>query len=300
MSATREKNRQESLSMARIIRAHRKRLGLEQRDVASILDIGQEKLSRIENGRQIMPHVVWHSLCEEWKLPYDCFRTQVVDLGSAVSLSNMSKAGKFKIPKAYSRNQTTSVRIIRLFVDYGVRKIGEKSMNWFLMQSGFDPDYFVHSNNQVNIEFYFDLAAYLMERTNLRGEIRDVFAPVMGPIPHGCLNQFYESEIVDAFSALRSFIQKQNFYDINFRFEIDDERKDRLSVSATPQIYLLQKRSNFAEKHLESFTCSCTKEFLKSFSRYGQNPGGSLEIEHSANDCFFHGSDRCIFVATSA
>ncbi len=259
------------------MRAGRKLRGLNQTDLCAQLGISQSYLSKVENGL-VEPNVsLWFNLCDVLKIGYNAWREGFIDLLTPASLRSELSENNFKLPSKYAVCRGTKVRALRPLLQRFEKTQGKEALHGFLKERKIDPDFFTILDNQVNFEFFIDLTRALIQNTGL-DRIHELTSAVSNAESHGTLREKYDSQ-PSPDAVIYAWVGNARYYDCDFRYRVEDDRKEYLDISITPEEHL----ENFSHKDdalMKDFILRYQKSYLENLVGYqGKFHGKVTPIE---------------------
>lgn len=149
---------------SRVVRAVRKYNRMTQADLASIIGITQGAMSKIEAEILELSAIQWLTICQKFKIPADTIFTGQIEYlkNPSVKFSHgFNRVGSYKIPSRYTSAMGQTARSALALLNYFERKTSKESVQTFLKDLNFDPDYFAILSNPLNLVFLQDLYQHL-------------------------------------------------------------------------------------------------------------------------------------------
>jgi DNA-binding XRE family transcriptional regulator len=249
----------------KIFRSVRKYNGFSQQDMASILNITQGTISKIEKKSMGVDAELWINFCGKFKVdPMSIYNTEHIDLLEDLWADSTQRTiGKFKIPKKYQKNQEISLRLLAPFFKFYKNKMGEKSFTSWIDSLGYDQDFFFIKNNKVNLIFFADLFDLFVKKglgsyfssINDNNSIEDHFDFLLNRISGNSTKKEMIKSVVDVYtnyydSSIHCRIKSNQMFikqDLNFPkdFVNNDliDAKKELTLSTLSSIFFKQKIS---------------------------------------------------------
>ncbi len=281
---------------ARIIRAARKQLSLNQQTVATRLGISQSALSKLEHATLIPSAPQWFEFCRMTSIAPESLLTGYIERNRLATLDEANREGTFKLPKRYSLHRGSKVRAILPFLTFLRSVYEEDKVRDFLKSTmKVDPDFFVDLDNQLNLRFILDLAKHLIEQKHLRvSNLSKLTRPVNQPEMHGSLQRHY-SGTMEPVQLLSTLFSSSRHYECNFRYRIEDQKRQWFDFSVEPEKHL----ADFGYKNdstLGDFLCKFKRSYFERFLQFGDAAEKQPVVE--ALECHHHGASRCVYRVT--
>lgn len=247
-----------------IIRSVRKYNGISQLDLASILNIPQPTLSKIERGYSEINALNWALFCEKFNVTPSSLFSGFVDLyfGGPGGYSGESD---FKIPKKYNSNKWISVRFLVPLVEEIKEKLGEDFFKTLTKSFKIDVDFFNVLNNKINYNFLYDFLEEINQKVDLTSflDVKSYRENI-----HGHLNRVYDlSE-----SALDNVLHlSSNFKHYEEHLEFDftvDENEYQASIVGFEKEYVTKKN---LMNGIHEMALNYRVEFIRNFQCYGDH-----------------------------
>lgn len=275
---------------SRLIRAARKRKGLTQSEVASILGSSQANVSKLENAMLIPSAVEWFEFCSATGISPEAIRTGYIDRSSETELRSGRTEGGFQLPSHYAHERGSKVRAMVPLLGYYREKRGEKALEDFFERIKIDSDLFVDLDNQVNLNFCLDLARDLISTGNLKKQdFAALTQSVRRPETHGRMQAVYADK-VSQWNLLSLLIKNSRHYEINFKYELEEDGHGHTFLLVKPAEHLKEIKYR-SDDTLGDFLCQYKKHYFESFTGYGGLKLASIE----ERECHYHGADRCLY-----
>lgn len=279
--------------IARIMRAARKELGLNQESVSSQLGISQSALSKLEHGTLIPSAPQWFSFCRLTGISTQSFITGYIERNHPAVVSDASRVGTFKLPRRYALYRGSKVRAVLPFLNYLRACIGEKKLFEFLKARKVDPDYLIDLDNMISLQFTLDIVKYLIEEKFLRPtDVAKLTKPVAQPDYHGSLYSRYIASQGPA-AMITSLVLNARHYECNFSYRIEDQKKNYLVFSVEPEKHLADIEYR-TDPVLGDFLCRYKRSYFERFVQTAEFEGEKAP-EVRELECHYHGAERCIY-----
>lgn len=276
-----------------ILRAARKRAGYTQESLSKRLGLHQSAYSRIESGSQNISAEEWFEFCRLTETPVESALTGFIDRATPISLKTSTQGEPFKIPERYSNLRASANRTLLPFGAYFNKKFKKNNIQKFLSSLKFDPDFFIHLDNQVNINLFLDIARELIRKGHLKPEhLEALAAPISDPEIQGKLYERYIG-LHSPSVLLNLLVSNAKIYEANFDYAIIDENKTHLTMSVTPFEHL--KEFNYrSDPELGDFGCRYKIAYFSRFVSAGSKRPVKLKHLHA---CHFKSAkaEKCVY-----
>lgn len=277
------------------MRAARKRKGLTQSDIATLLQTSQANISKLENAMLIPSAPEWFEFCDVMKIPPESLRTGTLDARQPTTLRSEVYEGGFRLPKRYIESRGTSLRAAMPLLARAETTLGEQRLNAALEGMGLDPDVTVELTNVLNANFWMDLAQLLNKEGVIEfGDLSSLDPHYIQPLCHGSLHNIYAgAESPD--ELLRQWHQNFALYTSDYLFSIEEQSADHHQLTISVKALEHMKPFLFGgEAPLGNFMCRYFMQKLGAFPAY--NGAQKAKVETLA--CMHKGDDRCLYRVT--
>lgn len=212
----------------------RKLKGLNQKQMADLLQSTQSTISKIEDGKSILTAAQWYFLCSRLNISSDALEFGKVDdlIPARFQKRFDNLVLNYKLPKKYKINSTVTVRGMAPLTELLKEKI-DKAFTEDLKFLGVDEDYFGKLDHLIGGNFLIDLYETIFRKNEKY--LKDAFSPryfntqnVHGAL-YRDLNKIEEPE-----RRLHFYASKSALYDCSFKRTLKKESKNKflLSISA--------------------------------------------------------------------
>lgn len=276
---------------ARVIRAARKMLRLSQAKAAKELGISQAKFSRFESGTMVPSALEWLEFCELTSISPQSILHGNFDQGELKTIQLRSGVweGGFVLPERYSRNRGSRPLSLSPILKFSEKILGEKSAEELYKSMGIDPDFFACQQNQISVQFAFDvISSHLTAGSLCPKTLRTFFDPLFKPETHGRCWSFFR-ELSSRKELVKQRLQVTGMYEANFTARIEHEKKNSIDVSIQYRDHVLE--CDIQKESQNFFNKIYFKEYLRNF--------GNASFSEKPNvETLSHGSsknDRLIY-----
>ncbi|HAR43381.1 MAG TPA: hypothetical protein DCS07_12250 [Bdellovibrionales bacterium] len=285
------KQQDEMLQVGYVLRAARKASRLQQVDVARKLGVTQGYLSKLETGQMVPDAILWFHFCDLVNIPYESLKTGFIDFMVPAKLRDDQRENGFKLPKQYARSRGTKVRALLPLLDFARQKLGSTKYLRLLESYGLAPDFFVHLDNQIGIEFSLDLITVLIEKKlATKRDLAVLTASASNPVFHGGLKTCYD-QAQNSSDLIQEYIRNIRHYDCDFNYEILQSSKNHLELSIQPLSHISASHPSLANRDF----CDMRRHYLENISAYRGMPG--LKVIETC--CTYSGDEACVYQLNS-
>jgi transcriptional regulator with XRE-family HTH domain len=276
--------------IANLMRAARKRSGMTQVEVSKILQISQSALSKIESGILIPSAPQWFEFCGATKISPDSLTTGLIEYHSPATLQHGTQGIHFKLPKAYQQNRGSKMRAMLPIVNYFRNVGGEEKFDAYFKKIKMDSEMLYDLDAQVSLNFFLDLSRMLISEGLLKAkDFSKLTESVNRPQTHGYMHRQYDSE-AGSLNVLSVLLANSAQYECNFKYQIEDQKKNQVTMSVTPREHL-REMSYRNDPTLGDFLCKYKQHYFERFTSYGGTKGATLrELQ-----CHHDGADSCVY-----
>lgn len=283
------RNRKLARNSARIIRCLRKQRGWNQIGLAADLGMSQSKLSKLETAAMLPSADEWLRVCELGGISPYSLRTGRFGGKSPITILKWGTVEPgFRIPERYAYSRGSGGHAMIIPVLALETKVGERRAHEILREEGFDPDFFVNLDHQVNCDFTAALG-YRLAKSGVA--LTDIVkhSQAFGrsePLAKEARNR------ANFIAAAQRFVKGILKVEINHDYALVDLRADRVAFSVSPRKHLGELKYG-RSRELMTYACSYTLEFFRNYfhERFG-NAGlvTKAECRHAS------GGERCLYV----
>jgi len=282
----------EQKNLARVMRAARKQMGMNQIELSKRLGISQAKLSKVENALNVPTAVEWINFCLMAGISPDSIKTGFIESLTPAKLRSTPVENGFDVPAHYASMRGSKVRAMLPLMRYFEASYGPAKLKAFLKEKRLDPDFFVNLDNQLNINFSLDLMRVLVSDGKLKAK---GFAPMVQAATesalHGGLARFYEKQN-DSISLLDTLLAQARKYECNTSYSIESQTATQFDLSIAPEEHL-QYFKYKDDPVLENAVCEYKKAYFGRFTGFQGVPRQAVEIHE--RECHFRGAKRCLY-----
>jgi transcriptional regulator with XRE-family HTH domain len=279
--------------VAKIVRACRKNLGINQTTLAQELGVDQSALSRVEGCKQNLTAQQWFQFCHFVGISPESLSSGLIEISQHPE-REFIQGRKLKLPERFAENALSKVRSVQPIIRGFIAKYGEKQFDSFVKKLKLDPDYFVDLNNQINFNFCIDISKYLVQKGAIqRNTIWKLTQCAKDAHLHGSLHYQYDylpqQGRLQLFETLNSNISR---YGENFKFEILDVSRTSFRIGVTP----LPHMSEFSydrDPDLGDFFCEYNRSYLSAF--LASDKTKFVRVDVIENQYLDPGANRCIY-----
>ncbi len=274
-----------------LVRATRKQLGLVQLPVAKRLDLTQSALSRIESGLQVMTAPQWAEFCSFTGISPECIMTGYIEFMRPAALESVKQKIPFRMPAKYLDDRGTKVRATLPITKFFKSIYGLDGFEKYCESNKIDPDFFVNLDNQIHVDFSFDMVDFLRLKGHLKtADIVKMTKPVNRPEMHGQLRHMYEGLKSNVTQLISAFASHSLYYDCNFKYGIADTARKHIDFFIRPEAHVWEKLRNTNSDTAE-FISKYRKHYGERFAAFGSDH--IPQVEH--RESFFKGAEQCVF-----
>jgi len=263
-----------------IIRAVRIYKGLNQSEVAKLLGVRQETMSRIEKGSRQLYADEWLNFCNSTGISARSGINGTVDL---VEKDSSGGAGGFKIPSAYRGYMGSTVRILRAHLKIFEKLYGKGAVKEYLNKRGFDESYMVILNNPTDTRLSKELVEIISKEITLESLEQEVKAVVNEKI-HGRVYRVVKEMLPICIAEY--FSKNSHLYEVNFEYDLVDSHEKGAVFNVTPSSpckSLFRKSDSYSLSFMNHYMSRHLKEVF-SIS------GSTVRVQHSGDLMGLHGS----------
>lgn len=274
-----------------LVRATRKQLGLVQLSVAKRLALTQSALSRIESGLQVMTAPQWAEFCSFTGISPECIMTGYIEFLRPAVLESAKQKIPFAMPAKYLDDRGSKVRATLPMTKFFKSHYGQDGFEKYCKTNKIDPDFFVNLDNQINVDFSFDMVDFLRQKGHLKAaDIVKMTKPVSRPEMHGRLQHAYGSIGPNVAGLMTAFATHSLYYDCNFRYAVEEVGRKHIDISIRPEAHVWEKLRNMDSDTAE-FISKYRQHYCERFASYGSDH--VPQIEH--RESFFKGAEQCLY-----
>ncbi len=263
-------------SLGGVIHAARKYKGLTQIEIAEALNISQSALSKMESGLLTPSAPQWFFFCSLVDINPESLVQSYIDRGIEAHVSQDYITNGFKIPKKYSQNKGSKIKSILPLLLYFHSVYGTNGIRNFLKSIKIHPDFFYDLDNQLNLNFSYDLVRHLFEKGKIKKEnVGNIAFFVSNPIVHENLVKVYKKEL-SSINLLSIFVKNYKQYQCNFKHEILDRNDNQIDISISSNEFANAFKYT-TDKNISHMLSLYQKKYLEIFvNTFGQN---AVEVE---------------------
>ncbi len=151
------------LNMGKIIACARRMHGLSQRELASLLNVSQPTLSRVERELLIPTVDFWFQIASLLKIRPDSCRFGYMDFESIVNINSQKYENGFLLPLRYANNKCIKVRELIPLLEYASRSFGPTQIQRVIEGFQVEPLFFRILDNQINLIFLDDFVEAIFQ-----------------------------------------------------------------------------------------------------------------------------------------
>lgn len=274
-----------------LVRATRKQLGLVQLPVAKRLDLTQSALSRIESGRQVMTAPQWAEFCSFTGISPECIVTGYIEFVKPAVLEPARQKIPFAMPAKYLDERGSKVRATLPLTKFFKSIYGADGFVKYCETNKIDPDFFVNLDNQINVDFSFDLVDFLRRKGHLKSaDVVNMTKPAGRPEMHGQLRHTYEGLRPNVVPLMTAFAAHSLYYDCNFKYGVEEAGRKHIDVFIQPEAHMWEKLRG-KDSDTAEFVSRYRKHYCERFAAFGSDHVPHVEHRES----FFKGADKCVF-----
>ncbi|MBC8147845.1 MAG: helix-turn-helix transcriptional regulator [Bacteriovoracaceae bacterium] len=251
-------NVQNGYQYSKIIRASRKRMGLDIESLAKKINVSPCNIKKWENEGTPPNIIEWVAFCDAFSLDIDCYCFDYIDFCIPLEAIDLSNIGLFTISKRYSHKQGFTIRWLAPFIKYFEYKYGSKKLDHFCSDKNLDSDYLFQYDNQLNFNFFTDLLREILKGEEIGVVAREISMAVGMSQMHGLLSCKYihSTKINRLFDH---FINETDKYTTYFSYEKVENFNNKTYVNITPA----QEVASFIGN--DTFVLDFLKEYQKSW-----------------------------------
>ncbi|MBL7715558.1 MAG: helix-turn-helix transcriptional regulator [Bdellovibrionales bacterium] len=254
--------------ISRIMRAARKQLALTQEQVAKKLGISQSALSKLEHGTLVASAPQWFDFCELTGIPADSLKSGYIDLETKAVVEDGNRKGTFKLPRKYANNRTVKIRELLPVMRFIEVQFGEDKLLDFFRISKMDEDFFIHLDNQVNLDFRIDLFKFLAQQgVSLPESMLMIAAGAGRPDGHGNFRRKLDG-LKQPADFVKTWVQSSRLYNCDLNYKIENESASYIDVSITPESTFPTEKLT-SDPAMTQVLCEYVRSYIESLARYG-------------------------------
>jgi len=206
--------------------------GLHQQDLANIINSSGQSVAKIEAGDKAMNLAEYFYLCDYLKLEHDTAMKGYVDLEAS------RENGHFYLPDSFKKDQYSYGKIVRLYVNFFKKSLGEEAFNHFCKSMDVDPIYFFNISNPINMSFILKMAQHLISKGILNSFDKIKYFAKTVDDDNG-----YEDKLrnlTNPFVNLENLSETLSAYEKNHEYKIDeiDKKNSSFKFSLRPNDHL--------------------------------------------------------------
>lgn len=291
-----QRERETAGRTAQIFRAARKRACLTQVEVSKNLGIAQGTLSKLERGLLVPSAQHWFDFCHLTDIPTQSLVTGFIETPKKAKVKNLGQGDlqDFKVKPAYMGFAGTKNRSLVPLFQYLKNKISDDQMKTFFQELKTDPDYFIDLDRQINIEFMFDVIAWLVSQGILSlDRLSELVEVVSEPQTHGEFRSKYD-RVSHPIKRLAILLENAPYYEVNFNYQVTHVDDRSIEFSMTPGDHLFD--FNYQEHPvLGDFLFRYKEEYFKQFLSYKKTDASASEVSVRQSEWHCDGADRCVY-----
>jgi transcriptional regulator with XRE-family HTH domain len=273
------------LILAFILKKLRKVSGLNQVEIADIINVDQTRLSRIENGKQKLEVVQLMRISKFFEIPVDNLVNAKVNFFQIAEKFNRP----LPIPKKYLDDRYSKMRDILPIIFFLDQAKGIEHRNALLTELGIDAIFILDPNIDISMHFKLDLLRNLINQKilitdNFNGLIKETRKIEIHDLLH---TSFIEH--LDPIQLVHNYILNIKMYERNFSYDIKEMSKRSALIKVKPEKHL--DKINYEDGVLKNCICDIRSQTLQQLPRYIDLP--DLKLTHK--ECHFHGDKQCIY-----
>lgn len=234
----------------------RKLKGLNQKQMADLLQSTQSTISKIEDGKSILTAAQWYYLCSQLNIGADALEFGKIDdmLPARFQKRFEDQVANYKLPKKYKLNAAITVRGLSPLTEM-IKNKSEEGFIEEMKSMGVDSDYFGKLDHLIGGNFFIDLYEKVFKKNEKY--LKDAFSQryfntqnVHGGL-YRELNRIEEPE-----RRLHFYSSKSALYDCSFKRSLKKESNNEFLFSITSEkhfVDVLNKGKPFFSKFIEDY-----------------------------------------------
>ncbi len=281
-----------SKNLALIMRSARKYKGITQQELAKALNCSQSALSKMENGVLIPSAPQWFDFCRITEIPPESIVNGFIDRSQRVEVTSAKTNNGHNLPSRYSQNRGMKVRNVVPLLCYICNTYGEETLKSFLKSHKVALDFFVDYDNQVSLNFLYDLFKYFQEQEESTDELLDkIVECIYKPDSHGSLYRTF-SKSKTSVDAVKLYVENMDLYQKDFDIELAGEGSSQLELSLNPNDHA----HSFKTLKDKDFCEFIEKYFVKSIESISKFSQEKLDLKTKIVDSFIQNGKKTHFL----
>ena len=259
--------------------------GVSQQELATVLELHQTAVCRVENGTQRLTPVQLQSLAGFFGISIDSLFSGRIPF-SAVS----KKFGRtLAVPESYAGHPFSKLRDAYPLLDFLTLQLGQSKVHSLLASLKIPRELLLYPDTALGAEFQLDLFRIALSNGTLNQKtFPKLIAQTRSEKLHGSMHPIYET-LLSPLPLLQTLIFNMHRYETNFKYNIEELDEKKLVISVKPELHM--QEVPYREDVLSDWLCRYKKSYFSNFPQFiGEKP---LMIREE--ECHFKDSHQCVY-----